>query len=128
MDTSIFLARLLGPAFLVMGIGLLLNRENARALANEFLKSPALIYLAGLIALSAGLAIVLTHNVWAFRWPVVITIFGWWALIAGVLRLVFPAAVERMGETLVAKEAWVPMASTIYLVLGPWLSFAGYFW
>ena len=60
MDTSIFLARLLGPSMLVIGLGLLLNRATYRDLSLEVLDNPALIYLAGLIALVAGLAIVLT--------------------------------------------------------------------
>jgi hypothetical protein len=127
MDSSIFLARLLGPAFIVMGAGLVANRENSRALAREFIGSPALIYLAGLIALSVGLAIVLTHNVWEFRWPVIITIFGWVSLAAGILRVVFPASVARMGERMVASDAWLPIASVFYLVLGLWLGFVGYF-
>jgi hypothetical protein len=54
MDTSIFLARLLGPSMLVIGLGLLLNRATYRDLSLEVLDSPALIYLAGLIALVAG--------------------------------------------------------------------------
>ena len=77
METSIFLARLLGPSMLVVVAGLIVNRTNYRALVHEFLDSPALIYLAGLLALVAGLAIVLTHNVWVMGWPVIITIFGW---------------------------------------------------
>jgi hypothetical protein len=128
VDASIFLARLLGPALLVMGAGLLVNRDNSRALAREFLDSPALIYLAGLIALALGLALVLTHNVWEFRWPLIITILGWLSLIAGILRIVFPATVMRLGERLIATDGWAPVAGIIYLVLGAWLSFAGYFW
>ena len=128
MDASIFLARLLGPALLVMGAGLLVNRDNSGALAREFLDSPALIYLAGLIALALGLALVLTHNVWEFRWPLIITILGWLSLIAGILRIVFPATVMRLGERLIATDGWAPVAGIIYLVLGAWLSFAGYFW
>ena len=128
MDASIFLARLLGPALLVMGAGLLVNRDNSGALAREFLDSPALIYLAGLIALALGLALVLTHNVWEFRWPLIITILGWLSLIAGILRIVFPATVMRLGERLIATDGWAPVAGIIYLVLGAWLSFAGFFW
>lgn len=97
MDNSIFLPRLLGPSMLVIGAGLLVNRATYRALSREFLDSPALIYLAGLIAFVAGLAIVLTHNVWEFGWPVIITIFGWASLFAGIFRIVFPAAVTRLG-------------------------------
>ena len=97
MDTSIFLARLLGPSMLVIGLGLLLNRATYRDLSLEVLDSPALIYLAGLIALVAGLAIVLTHNVWVAGWPVVITIFGWVSLAAGIFRIVSPRRWRSSG-------------------------------
>jgi hypothetical protein len=128
MPASTFLAQLLGPTFILMGAGLLINSDNYRALAREFLDSPALIYLAGLIAFVAGLAIVLTHNVWAFGWPVIITLFGWLALIAGILRVLFPAMVMRMGESMLASGAWLPAAAIFYLLLGAWLSVVGYLW
>ena len=126
-DTSIFLARLLGPSMLVVGAGLLVNRATYRALSRGFLDSPALIYLVGLIAFVAGLAIVLTHNVWEFGWPVIITIFGWASLFAGIFRIVFPAAVALLGGRLIQSDAPLIGGIVLYLVLGAWLSYAGYF-
>ena len=79
MQTSLFLAKLLGPVLFVTGIGLLANRAGYQAMAKEFLKSRALIYLAGLLALIPGIALVLVHNVWAADWRVLITLFGWLA-------------------------------------------------
>jgi len=127
MDSSIFLARLLGPAMLVVVAGLLVNRSHHRALVEGFIDSPALIYLAGLLALVGGLAIVLTHNVWVWGWPVVITLFGWATLIAGILRIVFPAPLKRFAERIVDNQAMFAGAAVIYLVLGAWLTYAGYF-
>jgi hypothetical protein len=126
MDTSIFLARLLGPSMLVIGLGLLLNRATYRDLSLEVLDSPALIYLAGLIALVAGLAIVLTHNVWVAGWPVVITIFGWVSLAAGIFRIVFPASVAQLGRRLIDGQGFLIGGIALYLLLGAWLSYAGY--
>ena len=40
--------------------------------------------------MSAGLAVVLTHNVWVADWPVLITILGWLTAIAGAFRLLAP--------------------------------------
>ena len=37
METSIFLARLLGPSMLVVATGLIVNRASYRALVREFL-------------------------------------------------------------------------------------------
>jgi hypothetical protein len=126
MDTSIFLARLLGPSMLVIGLGLLLNRATYRDLSLEVLDSPALIYLAGLIAFAAGLAIVLTHNVWVAGWPVIITIFGWAGLAAGIFRIVFPTSVMQLGRRLIDSQGFLIGGIAIYLLLGAWLSYAGY--
>ena len=79
MANSIFLARLIGPLMLAVGIGIFVNGAVYRLLADEFLRSRALIYLSGLLIMTAGLAIVLTHNVWRADWPVLITILGWLA-------------------------------------------------
>jgi len=126
METSIFLARLFGPSMLAIGLGLLVNRATYRALSLEFLDSPALIYLAGLIAFVADLAIVLTHNVWVACRPVIITLFGWVSLAAGVFRIVFPASVMQLGRRLIDSQSFLLVGVAIYLVLGAWLTYAGY--
>lgn len=127
MDTSIFLARLLGPSMLVIVAGLAVNRATYRALSREFLDSPALIYLAGLMTFVAGLAIVLTHNVWVAGWPVIITIFGWVCIAAGISRIVFPGAVTRLGARMINSQGFLIGGIVIYLALGAWLTYAGYF-
>ena len=44
MSTSVFLAKLIGPILIVIGVGMLVNARVYRALAEEFLRSHALIY------------------------------------------------------------------------------------
>ena len=127
MQTSYFLAQLIGPAFLVMGIGMLLNREGYRTMAHEFLQSRALIYLAGLFALVPGIAMVLVHNVWVFDWRLIITIFGWLAVIGGVFRLLFPQHVTAIGEKMLANHGYLLVPAIIIIALGAVLSFYGYF-
>jgi hypothetical protein len=126
MDTSLFLARLLGPTMLVMGLGLLVNRSTYRNLSLEVLDSRALLFIAGLIAFVAGLAIVLTHNVWVAGWPVIITIFGWASLFAGIVRIVFPDQVAQLGRRAADSQGFLLFGIVLYLGLGAWLSYAGY--
>ena len=76
MATSIFLAKLIGPLALALGFGVLFNRDAVRAVLDEFIHNRAILFLAGLITFPAGLAIVLTHNVWVADWPVIITLRG----------------------------------------------------
>ena len=89
MDTSLFLARLIGPMLLIIGAGVLLNRENFRAMAKELVASREQMFIIGLLTLLGGLAIVNTYNVWQ-GWPMIITIFGWIFAISGALRILVP--------------------------------------
>jgi hypothetical protein len=126
MNTSIFLARLIGPVTLVAGIALFLNRRAFRAMAEEFLNSRALLYLSGLLIMPAGLAIVLTHNVWVLNWPVLITLLGWLATIGGAVRIAFPERVESIGRGFLRHPMGLNVAGGIWVALGAILTLFGY--
>jgi hypothetical protein len=63
MSNSLFLARLIGPVMLVVGVAVFTNPRGFRDMAEEFLASRALMFLSGLIIMPVGVAIVLTHNI-----------------------------------------------------------------
>jgi len=126
VQTSLFLARLIGPLFAVIGIGMLAAPEQYRLMAQEFLASRALIYVAGLLAFVPGLAIVLTHNVWAPDWRLIITILGWLAVIGGAFRLLLPQQVRRIGEAVLTRTEWMRGAGLAVITLGAVLGFFGY--
>ena len=79
---------------LAIGLAVLLNHAAFRTLAEQFLHSYALIFLAGVMTLVAGLALVLAHNLWVSDWRVIITILGWLGVIGGFVRVVLPQQVE----------------------------------
>jgi hypothetical protein len=126
MLTSVYLARLIGPVVLAVGIGLLVNGAVYRALSEEFLASRALVYLSGLLTMSAGLAIVLAHRVIAPDWRLIITILGWLMLIGGAFRVIFPDRAARLGRDLINRPNMMPIAAAIWLILGAILTIAGY--
>jgi len=126
MDTSLFLARLIGPTLLVIAAAVLINQENMRDMVADFLKHRGLIFLAGVLTLLGGLAIVLTHNVWVAGWPVIITIFGWLAVIGGIFRIVFPDSVKSIGETMLQKSGMLTAAGVAPALIGAWLCYVGY--
>jgi Flp pilus assembly protein protease CpaA len=106
MDTSLFIARLIGPLLLMVAIAVLVNQANVRQMATDFLESRALIYLTGVLTLFAGLVIINTHNIWQ-GWPVIITIFGWLCVVGGAFRVILFRARPRDGRDHVA-ETVVP--------------------
>src|SRR5476651_362753 len=107
MSTSIFLARLIGPVMLVIGLAVFANQRAFRELAEEFLASRALLFLSGLLIMPVGLAIVLTHNIWAADGRVMVTLFGWVNLIGGAVRLAAPGYVAQTGRVMLKKPHFV---------------------
>jgi hypothetical protein len=126
MQRSRYLAKLIGPVMIAIGLSVLLNSGAFRTLAEQFLHSYALIFLAGVLTLVAGLALVLAHNLWVGDWRVIITILGWLCVIGGVIRVVFPQQVEAIGVLLFQYPATPIAAGTFMLVIGATLSYFGY--
>lgn len=55
-------------------------------------QTPNVVYLNGTLLFVAGLAILRAHWVWIWRWPVLVTLSGVIALLAGLGRMAFPDA------------------------------------
>src|SRR5260370_20777079 len=102
----------------VLGLALLINGAALRTLAGEFLDSSALTFLSGVITLPAGLAIVLTHNVWAGDWRILITILGWLPVVGGLLRLLAPQRATAVGRPLLATPSTLHISTGAYLGTG----------
>jgi hypothetical protein len=126
MQTSIFLARLIGPLLLIVGVGILLNQHYYRGMTKEFVASRPLFYLAAVIGVIAGLAIVLVHNVWALNWRVLITLFGWINLLRGALSILLPEQSFALGGRMMAGRNMPMIAAIIALLIGLTLSYFGY--
>jgi hypothetical protein len=118
MQTSVFIALLIGPVMLVIGLAVFTNQRAFGELAEEFLASRALIFLSGLLIMPVGLAIVLTHNIWAADGRVMITLFGWANAIGGAVRLAAPAYVMQAGRAMLKRPYFIPVAAAIWVVAG----------
>ncbi len=126
MQTSIFLAKLLGPVMTVVGLAVLLNGRAFHSIAEDFIANRALLFLSGLLIMPAGLAIVLTHNVWTADWRGLITLFGWLSAIGGAIRLLAPQYVVQGARAMLKQPTMLPVAGAIWIAAGLILCFFGY--
>jgi hypothetical protein len=126
MLRSIYLARLIGPPLIAAGVGVLFNGAVFRALYEQFVISPALLYLSGVIALPVGIAIVLAHNVWTKDWRVIVTVFGWLMVIGGVARMVAPQLAQIVGGAVIDTPYTLPVSGVVIAIIGCVLSYYGY--
>lgn len=127
METSLLIAKFIGPVMLISGLSLLINSDGMRAVFEDFVNSPALIFVAGIIALAVGLAIIIFHNHWAAGWPLLITIYGWLALLGGIARIGFPQPMRKLGQKMMDRPGFLVMAGICNVLLGGFLTYRG-FW
>jgi hypothetical protein len=124
MDTSIFIARILGLYLIVLAIALLVNIRKLNAVMND--ANLPYIFLSGAIATLTGTLIIVSHNIWEADWKVLITLIGWLAFIKGALRMIFPKRALKMITTFLKHKTRCYVTGVIVLILGVYLSYVGF--
>ena len=126
MPTSIFIAKLLGPVFVLVGLALPLKGQMFRAILQEFIQSAALLYLAGFLGLLGGLALMLMHNVWVLDWRLIITLIGWITVVRATITILQPEWIVMAGTAILRRQSILLSAAVANLIVGMVLSYFGY--
>jgi hypothetical protein len=84
MTSSRRLAELIGPTIIALAASEALNYRIFET------NIAPVVYFNGTVLFVVGLAIVRAHNLWAWRWPVLITLTGWVGILAGLWRMFAP--------------------------------------
>jgi hypothetical protein len=124
---TVFLAKLIGLYCVLFGLAMALQKQVMVDIVAALLRNGPLLLILEAIAVTAGLAMVIGHNVWSGgALPVVVTLLGWIILIRGVVLLFLsPAAKLRFFEMFRYADLLYLYAG-ITLVLGLYLTIAGF--
>lgn len=124
MELSIFLAKVIGLYFLIACLAVLINHKPFNQLVNEYVKDRPILLFHSLVALLIGLILVVSHNVWVYGWPVVITAIGWLTLLKGIAHLLAPQKTIEWGLSIY--KSLEPVLFVIGLVIGIYLTYVGF--
>jgi hypothetical protein len=127
LPRTIFLSRLLGLYSVLVGLAMVAHRQATIETIRAMMHNAPVLYVVGVIALAAGLAMVLGHNVWhGGVLPVVVTLVGWLSLIKGLVILFLPA--QLAGRCLLGGhyELHFYLNAAIAIILGAYLTYAGF--
>ncbi len=124
---TIFLARLIGLYALIFGLAMLVQKRAIIELLPDLVRSGPVLLLVEILGMTAGLSIVLGHNVWTGGvLPVVVTLLGWIMLVRGALLLFLsPEAKIQFIEAFRFAELFYLYAG-IALALGLYLTIGGF--
>ena len=126
MDSSALIARFIGPVMLVAGVSMFVNRARMIEIFKDFTSSPGMIFIAGVMALALGIALVTFHNIWVADWRVFITVYGWLALIAGIIRMMFPDVAITLGQRMMEKPTFLTVTAALNILIGGYLAYQGF--
>jgi F0F1-type ATP synthase membrane subunit a len=116
----------MGSTLVTIAAAILLNLASLPELAEQISRDPGVIFLSGILLVVAGLAITRAHNVWAGGWPVLVTVFGWLAILNGLTRMFFPMQLATLAAAMAQRPAAIITDAIVILVLGGFLSFKAY--
>jgi len=124
-DAQIF--QLFGLVYAAAGLGGLLTKVGSlQNLLEEFSKSPALLYLSGMMAVVVGFLLVTFHNVWALDWTVIITVIGWISLIKGLVLLSLQGMYAKIFDFMHKQTTFLKGYSVFVLLIGVFFLVLGF--
>jgi len=123
MEITFLVARILALTYISAGIAALTGKISFQKMAEDFEKSPVLVFLSGFLALVIGMILVHYHNIWVKSWVVIITIVGWVTLIKGITLIAFPQFISFFKKKYKNTMGW----GIFMIVLGLIFGYIGFF-
>ncbi len=123
---AIWISKFLGPVILALSIPMIVAPQGLQETTRRFLADRPLVLISGVLAMTAGLTIVNTHNVWVPDWTLIVTLFGWALVLGGASRIVAPRIVDRIGGAMMDRPTMTRIVGIFWAFLGAFLAFKGY--
>lgn len=126
MTHSEFIAGLIGPALIAIAVAILSNRSALEAMIGQIADNFAVVFLAGLLLLVSGIAIVRVHPLWGEGWTSLVTAYGWMSILGGLTRMIIPDQSAALARKFIENSAAVTGSALAMLALGLFFTIKGY--
>ncbi len=122
------LGKLLGLYLIAISVSMFAHAQATVEIMMAIIQDRPLLFICGLMGVTAGLAIVLAHNVWSGGvLPILVTLFGWASLIKGMLLLVLsPETESRVFIVGLGYEQHPNLFAALALLLGAYMTYLGF--
>ena len=125
METTLFLAKVMSAVFAPLGLAMLLNSKHFKAIIDDFVKSPGLIYVTAFFMTAMGALMVCSHNVWeGGALPILVTLFSWMLFVKGLAYLVFPKQVVSWVKKFKSSSSLYLVGGLVAILVGAYLWYA----
>ena len=119
-------ARIIGPALVLIPSIIAIRAPAMDELLADFFANQALVWITGAVLVFAGLTVIALHQIWSSVSAVLVSLFGWFLLLRGILLLVVPQIAQSNGAAVAAQAYLVQLIFAGLIVIGLWLSYTGW--
>ena len=122
MQNAMWLASIFGPLLMIVGIWMLFYHDSMVKVCTSFKNTPALVYFSGVINILIGLTVLNAFNVWMWGLTLLVTLFGWFILVRGIMKLFLPHVFMKWSHD----AGWMKVKGIVPLIWGfglCWLAF-----
>lgn len=125
---TVFLSKLFGLYLIAISVVMFAHPQATVDIMKTIIQNRPLVFIAGIIGVTAGIAIVLGHNVWSGgALPIIVTLFGWISLLKGMLLLLLSPATEfQVFIVGLHYEEHPNLYAAFALLLGVYMTYAGF--
>jgi len=113
---------------IAISVTMLAHARTTVEVMKGIIQDRPLLFICGLMGVTAGLAIVLAHNVWSGGvLPILVTFFGWASLIKGMTLLLIPLETEsRVFIVGLGYEQHPNFFAAFAFLLGAYMAYSGF--
>ncbi|HWN07528.1 MAG TPA: hypothetical protein VNO53_10235 [Steroidobacteraceae bacterium] len=126
MATTVLLSRVLGVFIVIIGTAALLRRQAFAEFVATFSRDRALRILSSAVELLAGLFLVALHRAWDTAPTIIISLFGWMAVLESSAYLLLPDRIVQSFLAPFARPGVIAGCGVVALVLGLYLAAYGF--
>jgi hypothetical protein len=120
-------ARVLGP-FLVLVPGIIIVRApDIESILRSFFQNDVIVWFAGAFLLFCGLLIISYHQYWSSAAAIIISLFGWFLALRGLVLLAVPQLIKRGAYASMKLLPAVRAGFSVLVLAGLWLTYVGWF-
>jgi hypothetical protein len=122
-------ARVLGPFVATATLIVAIRLPNLEGVVDGLFANEALPWMLGAMMLISGLIVIAFHQYWFGVTAALISLFGWFVALRGLLMMAFPSVVDEGASSSIASPGLL-LAGRIFMllltVMGLWFTYVGW--
>ncbi len=126
MEVNLFLSKLIGLTCFFAGLGLLINHKNLAKGIMKYVKDEFQMFFWGMMTFVIGFVILFNHCLWETPSEIIVTLFGWLAVIKGVLLMLLPNKIWVSLAKSVNTTTWSIIKGLVVVLVGLYLASVGF--